>query len=459
MNTLMAALAALSLAQAPTTTLTLDEALRRAAEANLDLRASQARVTQAKAGVWKAWSYYLPQVTAGGTWTHNRDEAKIPLPVAYAVRTRTGLPGTPDNPNDPANMPGAASPYFVGIQSQEVTLQQHDQLAGQIQVTQAIFAPTLWFAIQAAYQGEGVAVKNVEQARRDVLFGVAQAYYGVTSLKKLVTVSEELLGIAERQERDAKVRLEVGTIPKVGHLRAQIDRARAEQDLVRARNAYESARIALAQLLDRDTAFEVAEPAEPPLPPQLSGLEDTALKERPDLQAARYGEGLAYAQRRSTAAQYLPSLGAFYRYQIANVSGFTGRDDSWALGLSLTWTLFDGGLREATLREASARIVEAEATRRSAETRAVAEVKQALLDLESARANAVKSREQAKLAQENQRLVDVSYKAGAATAVEQADATAQLRTAAIEATADELSAQLASLKLLKVAGAFEPNAR
>ena len=118
--------------------------------------------------------------------------------------------------------------------------------------------------------------------------------------------------------------------------------------------------------------------------------------------------------------------------------------------------LFDGGLREAELREGSAKVAEATASRRAQENRAVTEVRQSLLDLESARANAVKAKEQEKLAQENQRLVDVSYRAGAATAVEQADATAALRTASIAAATEELAAQLAALKLLKAAGAFDP---
>jgi outer membrane protein TolC len=459
MNTLMAALAAISLAQAPTT-LTLDEALRRAAEANLDLKAAQAKLTQAKAGVWKAWSYHLPQVTAGGTLTHNDTQAVLPYTVYAQVRTRTGTAGSAGNPTDPPGfapaLTGLPSGDFLSTVTQDITLQKQDQFGAQVQVTQALLAPQLWFAIQAAYQGEGLAVKSVEQARREVLFGVAQAYYGVASLQKLVKVSEELLGIAGRQEKDAQVRLDAGTIAKVGLLRAQIDRTRADQDLLRARNAHASAKIALATLLDRDTAFEVVEPLEPALPAELAGLEDTALRDRPDVQAARYSEGLASALRRSTAMQYLPSLGAFGRYQISNVGGFTGKEDSWAVGLALTWNIFDGGLREATLRDNGAKVAEAEATRRSLEARAVADVRQALLDLESARANAVKSKEQVRLAQENQRLVDVAYKAGAATSVEQADATAQLRNASIGATADELSAQLAALKVLKVAGAFDP---
>jgi outer membrane protein TolC len=474
MNTLMAALAALAVAQAPLQTtagtpapaatatatvdapasapaaaptsadalLTLDGALRRASEANLDLRAAQAKLSQARAGVWKAWSYHLPQVSAAGSLTRNNEGVSLPFATGYQVTL-------------PANAPaGSYTATATGVEL--VTIQARDQRGAQVQANQALFAPSLWFAIRAAYQGEGVAEQSVEQARREILFGVAQAYYGVASLKKLVRISEELLGIAQRQEKDAKVRLDAGTIPKVGALRGQIERTRAEQDLLRSRNAYESARISLATLLDRDTAFEVEEPAEPALPQSMEGLEDQALKLRPDVLAARYAEGLATNLRRSTMAQYLPSVGAFGRWQYANVGGFTGKDTSWAVGLAATWNILDGGLREATIRENGAKLAEAEANRRNLEIKAAAEVRQALLDLDSARANAVKSKEQARLAEENQRLVDISFKAGAATAVEQADATAQLRAASFGATADELSARLAAIKLLKVAGASDP---
>ena len=444
MNTLTAALAALTLAQAPAPTpapaataaapllapspavlsvpagpvLTLADALRRANEANLDLQVAQSRLEQARAGVWKAWSYHLPQVSASATYVRNDQEATIS--------------GTP------------------------IVVQPLDSLTGLAKVTQALVTPSLWFSIRAAYAGEEVAALSTEQARRDVLFGVAQVYYGVASAKKLAGVAQELLATAQRQEKDAKVRLQAGTIAKVAYLRAQIDLSRADQDLIRALNGYESARFALANLLDRDPNFEVVEPPEPPVPADAAGLEASALEQRPDLKAARRNVELATELRRATAGRYLPNLGAFGQWNVSDTAGLTGQKDSWAVGLALNWTLFDGGLREAELREGSAKVAEATASQRAQENRAVTEVRQSLLDLESARANAVKAKEQEKLAQENQRLVDVSYRAGAATAVEQADATAALRTASIAAATEELAAQLAALKLLKAAGAFDP---
>ncbi len=446
--------------------ITIQEALQRGAAANLDLLGAKARLRQAYQTSWKAWAGYLPQISAGGTYTHNNIPIEFKLPVGYALRQRTGPAGTVGNePADPTGLPGAdqaptpTAPYgdfITPSQVVEATLQKQDQLGAQVQGTQALFAPALWFAIRNAYRAEHVAELTYDATRREVLFGVAQAYYGTAALKKLVDVSGRLLEIAQRQERDASVRFKAGTIAKVGLLRAQIDRARAEQDLVRAKNAFFSARIGLATLLDREPDFDVAEPPEPPAPRDGAQLEESALRDRPDVRAIRESVDLARTGRNTVAAQYLPNVGAFGRYTWANVAGFSGENTAWAVGVALQWNIFDGGLREANLREANARIAEAEAARGGAERRARAEVRQAVLDLESAEANARKSREQRDLAAENQRLIDVSYRAGAATALEQADATAALRNAEIAAQTDALQAQLSALRVLKAAGEFDP---
>jgi outer membrane protein TolC len=424
MTTLTTALLALSLAQAPQT-LTLADALKRADEMNLDLRAAQTRVTQAKANVWKAWSGHLLQIGVSGAWNQNDRLAAFQLP--------NGSGGTIT-----------------------ATIQPRTQLTGQAQASQVLLAPQLWFAIQSAYRAEDAVTYGVENARRDILFGVAQAYYAVASLKRLVDVSLQLQEIAERQSKDAEVRYKAGTIAKVAKLRADIDRSRAEQDVLRAKNSYEGARLALAVLLDRKPDFEVVEPVEPPLPADTSGLEQAALDNRLDIKAARSLEEVYASQRRVSAMRYLPTLAAFGRATYADPAGLTGAKEAWTIGLSLNWTILDGGLREAELRDTSAKIAEAEFSRRALESRAQAEVRNALLDLESARANTKKAKEQRELAAENQRLVDVSFKAGAATAVEQADATSALRSAEIQFATEALQAQLAAVRVLRASGTFDP---
>jgi outer membrane protein TolC len=71
-------------------------------------------------------------------------------------------------------------------------------------------------------------------------------------------------------------------------------------------------------------------------------------------------------------------------------------------------------------------------------------------------ANQAKAQEQVELARENQKLVEVSFKAGAATYIEVSDATNQLTSAELAVVAEQLKSRLAALRLLKAAGRFDP---
>jgi outer membrane protein TolC len=138
------------------------------------------------------------------------------------------------------------------------------------------------------------------------------------------------------------------------------------------------------------------------------------------------------------------------------VGGFIGRNTNWFVTVGLQWVLWDGGLREAELRESSARIAEAKANAGAAENRVRDEVRRGLLDLASARANRLKAERQLELAREGQRLVDVSFKAGAATYLEVTDATTTLAAAETGFVGETLNASLAALRVLKAAGQFAP---
>ncbi|HYQ80079.1 MAG TPA: TolC family protein [Anaeromyxobacteraceae bacterium] len=427
--------------------LTLEQALREARQKNLDIQQAEARLRQAQQLSAKAWSYYLPQIVAGGSYTHNSTGAEVTLPTGYYVQNM----GTDQIP--PPGTPGTPTPYALQpAGSITAVIQKQDQLGAQVDVKQTLIAPYLWPTIAAAYSGERVAGLSTENVRREVLFGVAQAYYGVTNLKQLVEVAERQLSLTREREKDARVRFQAGAAPKVALLRAEIDRAQAEQDLKRAQNAHESARLALATLLVRPVDFEVEIPPTPK-PPE-GDAEAAALRDRPDVLAAVSTVDLTREQRTAAWLQYAPSLGAFGQVTWANFTGFSGHETTWAAGLALSWNLLDGGLREAQIREANARVAEAEAARQNTETRAVEEVRQARLDMESALANKAKAAERVALARENERLVAVSYKAGSATYLESTDATESLRQAEISLVTESLAADLATLRLLKAAGAF-----
>lgn len=402
--------------------LTLDEALEAARQNNLDLQVARARLEQSRLLANRAWAGYLPTVTVGGSYTRNSAESVVTLP------------GGP-----------------------EIVIQPYDLFAGRAEVRQAIIAPTLWPAIRNAGISEDVAELTTENARREVLFGVAQAYFGAASYQEAIRASEFLLEVNKAREADTQKRFDAGTVTKVALLRAQLDRARAEQDLVRARNSYVSAKLALSTLIQREGDFTLELPPVPQVPSQDVDLVKQALEQRPDVAAARRNLDLAVGRRTGAWFAYAPTVGFSGLYQISNAAGFTGRNDTWSLTLSAQWTLWDGGLREITLREESARVAEATAQQKQAELRATEEVSRARLDYESAKANLSKAEETLALARETQRLTEISFKAGVATYLEVADANSALTNAEVGAIAERLQTSLAALRLLRSAGLFTAN--
>jgi outer membrane protein TolC len=418
-------LAALALAsQPPARTLTYGDAIAEALARNSDLRAARARLEQARAIGWKAWAGQLPQVSAGASWT--RSDKGVEIPAA------------------PPLLPDA------------IVLQPLLAKGAQVQATLPVFAPQLWFGIAAAEAGQRQSEWTTEAARRDILFRVAELYYGAVAGKFASQIAERQLAVAMAHETDARIRRRVGSTPAVALLRAEIDRAQAEQGLTLARAGYDAAREALATVLDRRADFEVEAPGEPPAPLAGAELDPSGLHDRPDFRAAQAGLETAERARAAFRASYLPSASAFARGQWQDPPGIAAERRSWAVGVALTWNLFDGTLREAQLHESGAKVAEAEANRRSAELKAREEVARARLDFQAANANRAKAGEQAELARENQRLVDASYREGEATYLEVSDANGQLVTAELAAVGEDLKSQLAALRLLKAAGRFDP---
>jgi len=452
--------------------LPLAEALAEADTNNFDLKVARAKLTAARELSSKAWSGYLPQISAGASYTRNGNETKFMLPSGYWIR-ELQVPGGPQVdptqvngpvqdpsrpvtvPPDVSNPPGMPSTHVLyPSEFQELTIQKQDQLGGQLQLQQALVVPALWPAIQNAYLAADYAELNVENARQEVLFGVAQLYYGCAGLKQAVEVQKKMLETHQARERDADVRFRAGTAPRILLVRAQIDRARGEQDVRRAENSYTGAKIALATLLGRTKAdFEIEPPPAPALDANPTALSETAAQ-RSDVQAAHKGLELAERVRSATWYKYAPNLGLTATWRLANVKGFSEDYDSWAVMLGLSWTLWDGGLRESELRENAAKVAEAEAALASAQLKARHDVERALLDVESAGASLQKADEQLKLARENMQLVNVNYANGVATPVELSDATTSLAAAELGLVAEKLNAQLAVLKLSKAAGLF-----
>ena len=127
--------------------------------------------------------------------------------------------------------------------------------------------------------------------------------------------------------------------------------------------------------------------------------------------------------------------------------------------LSLTLPIYDGGLRYVALKEASSRMRSTKAQTDSLSSRVEDELRRARIDLDSARALREEADQALVYARENDELVRAQFEAGTATQVEVSDAQAALFQSEATAIQQHLAVQLASLRVAKAVGAFDPGTR
>jgi outer membrane protein, heavy metal efflux system len=147
---------------------------------------------------------------------------------------------------------------------------------------------------------------------------IRTAYARAVAAGRQLDALERLIAINEELVRITNARLQEGDVAPVelNLVRVETDRLRVQ--VVRARAELEGEIISLRAL----AGFEMTEPLQiaplPDRPPRLDlsvmELTDIAVRERPDLQAARLGEELGTARIQLAQSQAVPNVAASVRY-------------------------------------------------------------------------------------------------------------------------------------------------
>lgn len=422
--------------------LTLEEAVRRASgdAGSPQIAVLREQLEQANVNVRRAWSALLPIVDSTFAYTRNSVGAVVAFPDFTAGLSEQPLPD--------------GSTIFVPNEVMEVDIQPENMYTAQISASMPLLAMPAYYGIASANQAVDATEKSITFARNEVIFGLTQAYYGAVASRRLIEVSAAQLASAREQERVARARFDVGEIPKVDWLRTAVQRSTFEQNLVRAQNAYVSAKLAIAALIGGDENFDVEQPGtvEPPAG-SVDDLVNAALEGRKDLAAQRDLVEIAERSVRAAYWQFAPVIGLNGNWYWANFGGFTGENSTWAVTVAATFTIFDWN-RYADIDLAKSQLAQSQAQRRELARTVVQEVKSALLELESARANLISAQESARLAEEGATLVRAQYDAGAATYLDVIDAAASEFRSSVAVVTEELNTQLASLRLARAIGKF-----
>jgi len=227
------------------------------------------------------------------------------------------------------------------------------------------------------------AAAGFQRTNQAVAFRVVTAYYNVITAEERLEASRQIVKTAQTTQDAAEAQRATGraTLPDV--LNARAAAAQARYDLEASIGAVDSARVVLREAIGVEPSDEiqVADPAGLPLPTEVAqstvDLVNTAKQQRPDLRAISERLEAANAELKGAKSEYLPAIGfgasagqqALWPSINAPGPNPLGHSNEpvWNLGISIRWTIFDGGLRRHEVELADSRRREAEHERREKE--------------------------------------------------------------------------------------------
>jgi outer membrane protein TolC len=219
--------------------------------------------------------------------------------------------------------------------------------------------------------------------------------------------------------------------------------ANGRVNVIRAQNAVSLARVALntAMGIAVNAPTEVKDLlAYQQFPMNRDELVGEAIKNRPEYRQVKAQADAADAAVRQTFRDYFPNLFGSSTYGVTGVTGtpafnsrstngFTDSGNEWSVGLSLSWSIFDGGGKLARHKEAKANLEAAQARVRDTELQVWQSVEQSYLNLGEAEERIGAAGKAVESAEENYQLARGRFDAGVANIIELTDAQLALTQA------------------------------
>lgn len=407
--------------------LTLRDAIQRGLQANLSVLVADTRVEEAEGTRTRRLSAaVLPRVT-GQSYANLQNRSL----EAFGI-SAPGLPA----------VVGPFSNYDFRLYAQQNILDLSTYRS--------------WKASERALDSSKM---DYQDARDLIIRSVASLYLNGQSAQARVEAAQTRVTDSSTLYQLANDKHGAGTATGVDVLRAQVQLANDKQALLVAQNQYKQALLALARNLGMSpaTRLELAEALryEPLTEPQAEGVVPSALLARPDYLSLASQRQELVEQQRSSHARYYP------KFSINGNYGELGRSIGSALGTGLIQgqmdiTLFDrdrGGEAQELASQLKRVDDQIDDFRRGIEE----EIREALLNLESAANQVAVAKEGQDLAQRELEMTQDRFRAGTTNNVEVVTAQDELARAQenyILAVSSHVDAKFA---LARAAGGTEKN--
>lgn len=332
---LLSALAAVTVAQdRPAAPIDLGSAVDMALSNNPRTKLSDSQTRIAEARISEAESTRLPSVNLGQTFTRSNNPVFVfgsLLEQGRFTEANFALNSLnhPDGLNNFRTVIEARVPIFDRGRSRNRTEQ--------------------------ARNGRGNIDLQSEAVRQQLRFDVVKSFYGVVLARSLVGIFDEAVAAAEGNLKKTKDMVDVGMTTKADYLAADVELASTLQKKLEAEGNLNSARAEFGLVLSgavvpgNDPSGALVEkyfPVE-----SRDELVRLALENRPEYKQAELEIENSRLQTRSVRDEKLPEVSAFGNYGYSSQYITNGSAD-YAVGISLSYNLFDAG-RKARLVQAA----------------------------------------------------------------------------------------------------------
>jgi outer membrane protein TolC len=276
-----------------------------------------------------------------------------------------------------------------------------------------------------------------------------------------VSVLDQSLVRSRAHLNDVRARLTAGLVPPNEVAAAEALESRQRMLSIEAANqrAMMSAELArligvdLGQAIEPDAALELAAPPGATAD-ALSAEARSQRHERTALQQRIEAAGL---QERAALAGLRPAVAVTggVDYGRPNPRIFPRSDtwnESWDAGISVAWSLWDGGRARAEARQAAGAATAARQRLAEFDSVLSLELRQRLLEIDSGRAAVGAAADAVRAATEARRVVSERYSAGVVTQTEVLDADVALLQAELDRTRALAGVRFAEARLARAAG-------
>jgi outer membrane protein TolC len=391
-KSLLLALAAPLLAQ---DSLTLRDAVRLALGENKAMAASQAGLRASEARIEEARAGLLPKLN------YSESFARSDNPVFVFSSLLTQHQFGPEN-------------FTIGPLNRPDPLNNFQSV---LSVDQPIYdAGQTRHAVKSADLSRQVSTEEQRRTRMQVIAGVVRAYYGAVLAAESLKTAEQAMRSAEADLQRAESVRAAGMSTDVDVLSIRVHLAAVTEQRIQRAADLDVAKSALndALGLPLDARHTLSSPLSPMDLPELelAPLERDASALRPEARATHLAADLARTQSEAARSALLPEVGFHAAFEADRQQFINKGGANWLASIGLKWNLFNGNGDKARIAESTHWLERAHADEQRVDSAVRLEVRRAWAGLRAAAQRIEVAKAAVAEAEESLRITQNRYEAG-----------------------------------------------